>query len=144
MRVIRLFLVLMLSFALPFQAYALAGMRACTMSHAPIDRHNVQASIHSGQGAHEHELGHAQSHSKTYSSSQLDREVQHVSGDHANHGAEGNSCQCSTSCIGSGLISSHNLIQLEQVRPVFSQVHSQSLLQAPIKRLDRPPRQSAA
>lgn len=128
MRAFRLFLVLMLSFALPFQGCAMGGMRACTMSHAPVDRHSTGPSVHSHKDADQHTHGATQANAN----------------DHSAHGGADTSCQCSASCIGSGLISSHTLVQLQQVRPVFEHIHSESVLQAPTKRLDRPPRLAVA
>ncbi|MDH4396189.1 MAG: hypothetical protein QE278_10950 [Limnobacter sp.] len=63
---------------------------------------------------------------------------------HGVHGSTDSSCQCSASCIGTGLMSEYPLVEFQQERPIYAQIHSKSVLQAPIKRLDRPPRHSPA
>lgn len=120
MHLFRTILLIVLTFALPFQAYALVGAHACAMSHAPME-------------AHSH---HAHASEETDAASNSGLGIKH----HGVHGSAESTCQCSASCIGTGLMSEYPLVELRQERPVYAQVHSVSVLQAPIKRLDRPPR----
>jgi hypothetical protein len=139
MHLFRMIMLVVLSLALPFQGYALAGMRACNMSHAPVDKVNATQMGHTDitpHGMHGHTQGHVEAVRDTDPASSNNQ--------HSNHSSTDSSCQCSASCIGSGLMSEYLLVQLQQERPVYAQVHSKLVLQAPIKRLDRPPRYLSA